>query len=140
MPAKKEKSGATGELQVKEFLDNLEHPLKKEILMVRKIILGSDKKLTEQIKWKAPSFCLNGDDKITFNFHGKDFFRVIFHTGAKVKENKVKGRLIEDPSGLLIWAANDRAVLQLTDSKDVKAKENVIKDLVNIWIIASAKL
>lgn len=138
MPAKKVKSAKpSGEQQVKEFLDQLEHPLKKEILAVRKIILGANKELTEHIKWNAPSFCFNGEDRVTFNLVGKEFFRLIFHTGAKVKERKVKGKLLEDKSGLLEWAADDRAILKLTDMKEIKASEKVLVDLVNSWIEAS---
>jgi hypothetical protein len=135
MPEKKIKP--SGAQQVKEFLDQLEHPLKKEILAVRKIILGANKELTEQIKWNAPSFCFNGEDRITFNLLGKDFFRLIFHTGAKVKEKKVKGKLLEDKSGLLEWAADDRAVAKFNDMKEIKANEKVLIDIVNRWIDAS---
>jgi uncharacterized protein YdhG (YjbR/CyaY superfamily) len=56
--------------QVEEFMNNLEHPLKKEIEEVRKIIQSANNQLTEHIKWKAPSFCYHQEDRVTFNLHG----------------------------------------------------------------------
>jgi hypothetical protein len=123
-----------GRTQVADFMKNLKHPLKKEIEEVRKIILTSDKNLTEEIKWNAPSFGYKGDDRITFNLHGKDFFRLIFHCGAKVKNNKSKERLFEDTTGLLDWAANDRAIAKFTDMKDVKSKKEALVTTIHTWL------
>lgn len=115
--------------KVNEYLEKLIHPKKKEILEIRKIILAADKKLTEQIKWNAPSFCYNGDDRITFNLSGKGFVRLIFHCGAKANSVKPKQNLFEDKTGLLQWADTDRAVMKFNSMEDVKNKK---KDLVNV--------
>ena len=123
-----------GEKQVAAFLTNLIHPLKKEIEVVRKLILASDKNITEHIKWNAPSFCYKGDDRITFNLHGKDFFRLIFHCGAKVKDNKQKSRLFEDPTALLDWITNDRAIVKFTDMEDVKLKKTALITIIHTWL------
>lgn len=139
MPAKSPKP-ADGHQQVIDYLSKLDHPLKKEIEEVRKIILSSDNQLTEQIKWNAPSFCMHGDDRITFNLHGKGFFRLIFHCGAKVRDRKSKGRLFEDTTGLLDWASDDRAIAKFTDMKDVNAKGDALKSTVRAWIKATKHL
>jgi hypothetical protein len=123
--------------QVVEFLNNLEHPLKQEIEEVRSIILSANQEFTEHIKWKAPSFCINKEDRITFNLQGNGFFRLIFHCGAKVKEQAGKGRLIDDTTGLLDWAANDRAIIKFTDMNDVQAKKDKLVDVIIKWIEAS---
>ena len=68
MPAKIK---LTDKEQVRAYMNQLNHPMKAEIEMVRRIIAGADSRLTERIKWNAPSFCLDGDDRITFNLHGK---------------------------------------------------------------------
>lgn len=124
----------SGSDQVKLFFENLDSPLKKELGFIRKIILGVDKTITEQIKWKSPSYCYNGDDRITFNLTGKGVIRLIFHCGAKVKYHAKKGKILEDKTGLLEWAADDRAVLIFTDMKDIKAKEKELVWLVKKWI------
>ncbi len=129
--ATKKTSGAE---QVKVFFDELDSPFKKELETIRKIILSVDKGITEQIKWKAPSFCFNGDDRITFNLSGKGVMRLIFHCGAKVKHHQTKGNILDDKTGLLEWAAKDRAILTFTDKNDIKAKEKDFVWLVKNWI------
>lgn len=124
----------SGHEQVVMFLDNLEHPLKREIEVVRKIILSVDNNITEHIKWKAPSFCYHNEDRVTFNLQGSGFFRLIFHTGAKVKEIPQVGRILEDSTGMLEWVTDDRAIVKLTSMSDVEAKKDQLADLVSRWI------
>lgn len=126
-----------GPEQVTEFMNKLEHPFKKEIAEVRKIILGTNSRITEKIKWNAPSFCVEDDDRITFNLHGKDFFRLVFHCGAKVKDTSIKEPLIDDNTGLLEWATVDRAIAKFTDMNNVKSKENALREIVNKWLNAT---
>lgn len=126
----------SGSEQVVEFMKNLDHPLKEEIEEVRSIILSTDDKITEHIKWNAPSFCYEGEDRITFNLHGKGFIRLIFHCGAKVKVRKTKELLILDSSGMLEWKAADRAIMKFTDKNDVIAKEEKLREIVIEWIKA----
>ena len=120
--------------QVAEFLQNLEHPLKKEVEEVRKIILNANTDLTEHIKWNAPSYCFNNDDRITFNLRGKGFFQLIFHCGAKVKQQARKEPIMIDETGLLEWITNDRALVNFHDMSDVTSKAESLDPLVNQWI------
>ena len=123
--------------QVAEFLKNLEHPLKKEIEAVRQIILNANKELTEHIKWNAPSYCFNNDDRITFNLRGKGFFQLIFHCGAKVKQRAEKEPMMIDETGLLEWITNDRAFVKFQDMTDVTSRAESLGQLVNQWIIVT---
>jgi hypothetical protein len=116
---------------------NLDHPLKEEIEEVRKIILSTDSKITEHIKWNAPSFCVDNEDRITFNLRGKGFFRLIFHCGAKVKDRANEERVMADTSGILEWVTGDRAIVTLTDKHDVKAKEEKLREVISKWIQAT---
>ncbi|WP_191567366.1 DUF1801 domain-containing protein [Metabacillus idriensis] len=124
----------SGPEQVAEFMNNLEHPLKEEIEEVRNIILSTDDKITEHIKWNAPSFCYEGEDRITFNLHGQGFIRLVFHCGAKVKDRKINEPLIVYPSGILEWKAADRAMMKFTDKNDVKAKEEKLREVITKWL------
>lgn len=127
-------SKLSGPEQVAEFMNHLEHPLKEVIEEVRKIILSTDDKITEHIKWNAPSFCYGGEDRITFNLHEKGFFRLIFHCGAKAKYRYTNEPLIIDTSGLLEWKAVDRAMMKFTDQDDVKAKEGKLREIITKWL------
>ncbi len=83
---------------VDHFLQGLDHPLKEEIEDIRLAILRSNDRITEQIKWKAPSFCYHGDDRVTFKLHPPDRIQIIFHRGAKVKD--ARDFAFEDRTGL----------------------------------------
>ena len=120
--------------QVSEYMSNLEHPLKREIEEVRNIILSANNQFTEHIKWNAPSFQYKNEDRVTFNLHGKGFFRLIFHCGAKVKENNVKESFLDDSTSLLEWVSNDRAIVKFSDMNDVKEKKDKLVEVINKWI------
>lgn len=124
----------SGHQQVVEFLNNLEHPLKKEIEEVRTIILNVNEHITEHIKWNAPSFCFNNEDRITFNLQGKGFFRLIFHCGAKKKDRQEPGPLFEDATGLMDWVSGDRAIVKIAGMNDVEANREKLGEVVARWI------
>lgn len=110
----------------------LEHPRKAEIEAVRAIILAADSRIAEGIKWNAPSFSLT-EHFATFKLRPAETVQVVFHTGAKVKDN-TKAMVIDDPLGMLTWAAKDRCVVTFTDLHDVKAKQATLTTIVNQWI------
>lgn len=116
------------------YLEELSHPLKQEILELRQIILGANKKFTEHIKWNAPSYCINGEDRVTFNLKNKSSVRLILHCGVKIKARKLKDNFTSDTNRLLDWVADDRAVLQLSDMIEVMQKKRSIVKIINEWV------
>ncbi|PJN56417.1 hypothetical protein PAEVO_31400 [Paenibacillus sp. GM2FR] len=127
----------SGPEQVMEYLHDLEHPLKAEIEEVTSFILSVDDQITEQIKWNAPSFCVQGEDRITLNLQGKGFFRIIFHCGAKVQNHDIKGVMPEDT--LLEWASNDRAIVKIFNLDDLEEKKEPLKQVIIRWIEVMSK-
>jgi hypothetical protein len=79
------KQGADGdpETQVQAFLQGLRHGRKDEVEAVREIILSAHPGVTERIKWNAPSFCIDGDDRITFRLQPSDRVQLVFHRGPQ---------------------------------------------------------
>lgn len=118
------------------FLAALAHPRKAEVEALRKAILASDKDITERIKWNAPSFCADGDDRITFRLQPGDRVELVFHRGAKVKKDAFA---FEDETGLLQLLAPDRGIVAFEDAADVKAKIPKLKKLVKAWIEATGE-
>jgi uncharacterized protein YdhG (YjbR/CyaY superfamily) len=51
--------------QVEQYLSKLEHPMKAEIEALRTIIKGANPKISERIKWNAPSYFYQ-EDLLTF--------------------------------------------------------------------------
>ncbi|KSU84552.1 protein of unknown function (DU1801) [Fictibacillus enclensis] len=124
----------SGQEEVLTFMQVLDHPLKQEIQRVREIIQDTHPELNEQIKWNAPSYCFRGEDCLTFNLHGKGFFRLIFHCGANSKEPKSMRLLVKDKTGLLEWLADDRAMVKFYDMNDVEAKGEKLGDVIQTWL------
>ena len=120
---------------VDAFLDALVHARKDEIEAVRALILGASGDITERVKWNAPSFCVDGDDRVTLRLQRRDQLQLIFHRGAKAKD--ATGFVFEDPSGLIEWAASDRGVLTVRDRADLAAKQDAIATLVAAWMKAT---
>jgi hypothetical protein len=127
-PARRPDSAAS----VDAFMAALDHPRKAEIEALRVIILKADRRIGQGVKWNAPSFLLD-DHFATFKLRPADTVQVVLHTGAKVKAAPVAFK-IEDPAGLLAWAAPDRALVTFTDTADVRAKKAALTTIIQQWI------
>ena len=120
---------------VDQFLAQLQHPLKAEIEEVRRIIVGADSGVTEQVKWNAPSFCFNGDDRVTMRLQPGNRLELVFHRGVKVKD--ATGFSFTDPSGLMKWVAADRATVSFASMEDVARHREALGALVAEWMRAT---
>jgi len=89
----------SGHEQVVEFMKNLKHPLKESMEVVREVILNANKGITEHIKWNSPSYCFEGEDRVTFNVHKNDNIMMVFHRGASLKDRRGKRILFKDTTG-----------------------------------------
>lgn len=118
--------------EVDAFMAKLAHPLKAEIEAVRAIILGADPRINESIKWNAPSFHIQ-EHFATMRLQPGDTLQVVLHTGAKVKD-KVSKMKIDDPNGMLKWAAVDRALITFASMKDVRSRQAAFAAILKQWI------
>ena len=121
---------------VDRFIESLEEPLKGQVRRAREGVLAADERIVERKGWNAPSFGLGDDDRVTFRLPPKGGLQLIFHRGVKPKD--ATGFLFEDDSGLLEWAAKDRAILTLGGTDDLEAKAETIQGLVRSWMEATA--
>jgi hypothetical protein len=117
-------------------MEDLRHPFKSEIENIRTLILGVDPKITEQIKWNGPSFCYQGDDRVTFRLNPPKFIQLIFHRGARVRTD-VDNFSFRDPTGLVKWITNDRGTVTFKDQNEIATKSEDLKLLVESWIKAT---
>ena len=69
--------------------------------------------------------------------HPASRIQLILHSGANVLERPVK-RIISDPSNLLEWKTNDRAVIIFKKPEETKNQTDVVLSIVKAWIKASA--
>jgi hypothetical protein len=118
---------------VDEYISGLDAARQKETQALRKIILGVNPKITEEIKWNAPSFAL-GEHFVTFNAWAKDYVELIFHHGPKKATSK--GIPIHDPDHRLEWLATDRASMRFVSMEDVRSKKAGLQAIIRQWIKA----
>jgi len=112
--------------QVDEFMEQLDHPFKAEVQMVREIIKNVNRDITEEIKWKAPTFSYQGQYLVTFNLWEKGRIHLVFHNPMI---SKVKSKLLEGDY-------DHRRMAYLSDRNDILAKQSVLekalKDLIKL--------
>lgn len=127
-------TGGDGKSEVDALMAQLDHPLKAEIEIVRALVLGASPEIAEGVKWNAPSF-RRREWFATFHLRPRDLIQLIFHRGAKIRDDAGAGHGIEDPAGLLEWLGNYRATVKLTGRDDIEAKRSALEDLVRQWIL-----
>lgn len=122
--------------KVDEYMKRLKHPLSDVVEALRQIILKTDPKIGEEVKWNAPSFFYTGEMEpfnpkeyrrylVVFNLFKKDCIRLVFWGGAKVK----------DTSGFLEGDyADGRRLAMFYDMEDVKSKQAKLKKIVKLQL------
>lgn len=102
---------------------------------LRGLVLGAGEGVTEHIKWNGPSFCIDGDDRITIGVAPKGGVRAVLHRGVKAKDAADLRAL--DDSGWVQWAAPDRGVVAFADEAAVVARAEAFADLCRRWLEAT---
>lgn len=123
---KKGISAANHTEQVDRFMEKLDHPFKAEVQMMREIIKEVNNEITEQIKWKAPSFSYKGQYLVTFNLWEKGRIHLVFHNPMI---SQVRSKLLEGEY-------DHRRMAYFADRNDIQAKrkalEKALKDLIKL--------
>ena len=109
--------------EVDQFLENKQHPLTEEINEVRKIILATDERIEETIKWSSPTFMYKGNIA-SFFMNAKKFVSLMFHKGAT----------INDKNGLLEGDGKEARVARFNDMADIKKKKKALEAVIKEWI------
>ncbi len=117
------KKGLNQTEKVNAFMAELEHPFKAEVQAVREIIKNVHPGITEEVKWKAPSFSYRGY-LVTFNLWATQHVHLVFHNGA----------ILSNDSGLLEGDYVDRRMMYFSDMADIKAKQPVLEQAIREWV------
>jgi hypothetical protein len=126
------KSTRAKPVSVDAFMQVLDHPHKAGIEHLRLLVKSLDARVTEEVKWNAPSFRLE-DHFATFKLYPTKAIELVLHRGAKKKALEAPLQMPE-ASGLLKWAAPDRCVLHLASSQQLLARESEIRHLLQCWV------
>lgn len=120
---------------VTEYIQKMDPALAEIVEAIRKIILGADPEVGEQIKWNSPSFYYTGEMK---PFNPKEYKRDLavlnLHRGHALLVFPT-GATINDTSGLLEGDYKDgRRMVTFLDMEAVKSKEKALQEVVKTWV------
>lgn len=122
-----------------EFLNDLDASKRQQVEALRSLILTTEPSLKEHIKWNAPSYVLDVEDRITFNLMNKQqVVKLIFHMGATRKENKKGTPIMQDESGLLEWSSDIRAMVTFTSIEEITSHKDSLQEIIKNWLSISA--
>ncbi|HLP94820.1 MAG TPA: DUF1801 domain-containing protein [Saprospiraceae bacterium] len=104
------------------YMQSLDHPLKPEIEQLREILKSADERLSERIKWNAPSYHLDGVDIVTFGplMRKKDEILLVFH----------HPKVVEIVSDILEGQFKDRRLVTLRNQAEVDANAEELQRIV----------
>lgn len=120
---------------VDDFLNDLDTAKRQQVEALRSIIVTANSSLKEHIKWNAPSYVLDGEDRVTFNTMNKQgVVKLVLHMGATRKEVKKDAPILHDSSGLVEWSSDIRGMLTFDSIDDVNANANTIKEILTDWL------
>jgi Domain of unknown function (DU1801) len=117
------------------FLESLDHPLKPAIERLRLAVLDADEAITEHIKWRAPSFCFQSVDRVTFNLRPLHQVQLIFHRGTKTVGDDFQFDTAKW-SGLLEMIGKDRGQVIFPGAEAARAWQEEFVELVREWVRA----
>jgi len=119
---------------VNDFLSSLNEDKKQQVLKIREYIMEAAPKLEERIKWNAPSYVQDSEDRITFNLFNKEgLVKLVFHMGASRKEDRKAEPVLKD-APLIEWVSDIRGYATFTDIDQIENNKNAIKDTVSRWL------
>ena len=108
---------------VDAWFDRYDNPQRELVLAVREAILDTDDRVTEVIKWQAPTFVYKGNIA-SFYPKTKTHASLMFHRGAA----------LDDPDGLLEGEGDVSRVARFLDADDLDAKRVALQRLIRQWI------
>jgi Uncharacterized conserved protein len=120
---------------LEEFFDDLSDDKRAQVEKLRGLILAAEPRLEEHLKWNAPSYVLDGEDRITFNLMNKQgVVKLVLHMGATRKEDKQGAPVMRDESGLIEWSSDIRGMMTFSDIENINSKLASLKKIVEDWL------
>ncbi len=108
---------------VDAWFESYDNPQKDLVQAVRTVILSTDPRVSEAIKWKAPTFMYAGNIA-SFYPRTTKHVSLMFHTGAS----------LPDPHGLLAGDGDTSRVARFDSLADLETKTPALQGLVAAWI------
>jgi hypothetical protein len=110
--------------EVDSWFAEYEHPAKEAMQRVRQIVL-EDERVTETIKWKAPTFMFRGN-MASFNPRTRAHVSLMFHTGASIPGHHPR----------LEGGGDTARYMRFNDLSDVELAADDLRAVVVAWCAA----
>ena len=117
---KKANTKPTDAEHVAAHMAALDHPLKKDMEALMKVVQKADAKLSERIKWNAPSYYYK-EDIVTFGPLRTGKLFLVFHHPS----------IMNITSEILEGDFKDRRLAYFHGSADIKAKQAEVKRIIS---------
>jgi hypothetical protein len=108
---------------VDAWFERYDNPRKDLVQAVRAVLLEADERVTETIKWQAPTFVYKGNIASFFP-KARAHVTLMFHQGAT----------LDDPTGILEGDGDTARSVKIADAADLAAKRDGLTGLVRAWI------
>ena len=118
------------------YLNNLVPDARQMIEALRTIVRTALPNAVETLKWNAPSFAVDGEDRVSLGLGRKGEARLVLHRGAK--RRTLINLTAVDQTALASWPAPDRGVVTFRDLEAVRARQAELIGLCSRWAIAAA--
>lgn len=107
---------------VDQWFQEFYHPLKEEMLLVRRVILEADERISESIKWSAPTYEYKGN-LASFQPRAKKFVSLMFHRGSEIPGDHP---VLEGDAALV-------RTMRLRDKGDIEDHRESLQAVVRAW-------
>lgn len=108
---------------VDDWFEQYDNPMKDVVQAVRRVILATDDRIDETIKWKSPTFVFNGNIA-SFNPRSKRHASLMFHVGAQIPG--------DHPA--LEGGGDTARYMTFADLDEVEAKTDALRAVLTAWI------
>lgn len=106
------------------WFDTYANPHKELVQKIRRFMLTLDNRITECIKWQAPTFVFNGNIA-SFNPRSKKHVSLMFHTGAKIPGKFDSLQISGDTA----------AFMTFSDEADFEKKKKDLEAVIRSWVV-----
>ena len=107
---------------VDAWLDAYDNPMKPVVSAMREAILSTDPRITEAIKWQAPTFIYKGNIASFFP-KAKKHASLMFHKGAEIPGD------FPDLTG----DGKEARSFKVADLADLTAKTEQLQSIIRAW-------
>lgn len=114
---------------VNAYMQQLQHPHKVGIELVRNIILTANPKVAERVKWNAPSFYYL-QDIAAFHIRKEKYIHLVLVFPHGITENSY---------GILEGNYKDRRMAYFYSLQDIEDKKTALQNVINDWVALTDK-